>query len=89
MNTKTIFNIKLDKELKKNAQETAKELGIPLSTAVQAFLRQFVRDKELTISYKPSKYLKKILKDAEQELKDKKDHGPFENLDNLMRSLDA
>lgn len=80
MNTKTILNIKTDKTLKKAAQETAEELGVPLGTAINAFLKQFVREKELTLSarpLKPSPYLEKILKEAEEEYRRGEAIGPF------------
>ena len=67
---KTIINIKTDKALKEAAQQTAKEIGIPLGTAINAFLKQFVRDKEITLSSHkahPTPYLQKIIKEAEKE----------------------
>jgi len=70
MNTKTILNIKTDKGLKRAAQETAEELGLPLSTAINAFLKQFVREKEIILSadrHKPTPFLQKILKAADVE----------------------
>ncbi len=69
-NTKTILNVKIDKNLKKAAQDTAEELGIPLTTAINAFLKQFVREKEIVISgprLKPTPYLEKILRESEEE----------------------
>ncbi len=80
MNTKTILNIKTEKSLKKAAQETAEELGVPLSTAINAFLKQFVREKELVLSadtHKPSPYLTKILKEADAEHVRGEAVGPF------------
>lgn len=80
MNTKTILNIKTEKSLKKAAQETAGELGVPLSTAINAFLKQFVREKELVLSAdtrKPSPYLTKILKEADEEYIRGEASGPF------------
>lgn len=80
MNTKTILNIKTDKVLKKSAQETAEELGIPLSTAINAFLKQFVREKEITLSaneYTPTPYLQKIIVNAQKEYSEGKSSGPF------------
>ena len=52
MNTHTILNIKTDKKLKAEAQKIAGEIGVPLSTVINAFLKQFVRDKEITFSAK-------------------------------------
>ena len=64
MNTHTIINVKTDKKLKVEAKKVAAELGVPLSTVINAFLKQFVRDKEITLSanqYRPTPYLESIL----------------------------
>ncbi len=70
MNTKTLLTIKTDKTMKEAAQNVAEEIGVPLSTVVNAFLKQFVRDKEVSFSasYKPSAYLRKVIEDSEKEL---------------------
>jgi addiction module RelB/DinJ family antitoxin len=86
---KTILNIKTDKKLKKSAQETAKELGVPLSTAINAFLKQFVREKEITLSankLEPSLYLQKIIKEAKKEFVRGESAGPFSG-EELIRHL--
>jgi addiction module RelB/DinJ family antitoxin len=44
---KTTINIKADKEVKKKAQKVAKDLGMPLSTVINAYLNQFIRTKEV------------------------------------------
>lgn len=88
MNTKTILNVKTEKSLKRAAQETAEELGMPLSTAINAFLKQFVREKEITLSankLKPTPYLQKILKDADEEYIRGEALGPFANQKFLAR----
>ncbi len=70
MNTQTILNVKTDKKLKEEAKKVSAELGLPLSTVINAFLKQFVRDKEITFSanqYRPTPYLESILTAAERE----------------------
>lgn len=70
MNTHTILNIKTDKKLKAEAQKVASELGVPLSTIMNAFLKQFVRDKEVTFSannYRPTPYLIGLIEEARKE----------------------
>ncbi|OGN16566.1 MAG: hypothetical protein A3B99_01920 [Candidatus Yanofskybacteria bacterium RIFCSPHIGHO2_02_FULL_44_12b] len=42
-----MINIKADKEVKEMAQRTAQELGLPLSVVINAYLRQFIRTKEV------------------------------------------
>jgi len=88
MNTKTILNIKTEKSLKKAAQETAGELGVPLGTAINAFLKQFVREKELILSahtYKPTPYLQRILQEADAEYMRGEVAGPFSGKEFIAR----
>ncbi len=70
---KTILNIKTDKGLKISAQKIAEQMGIPLSTIMNAFLKQFVQEKEITFSVassiRPSKMLKDIIKKANEDYK--------------------
>ena len=45
----TIVNFKADEKIKKEAQEIAKEMGVSLSSVLNMFMAQFVRDRELNI----------------------------------------
>ena len=45
--TKTTINIKADKDVKEKAQRVARDLGMPLSTVINAYLNQFIRTKEV------------------------------------------
>lgn len=76
--TKTILTIKTDKRLKAEAQEVAEQLGFPLGTVINAFLKQFVRDKSLSVSIEeiPSKRLARILDKAEKDFKAGKNMSP-------------
>ncbi len=44
---KTTINIKADRDIKEKAQRVARNLGMPLSTIINAYLNQFVRTKEV------------------------------------------
>ena len=50
---KTVINIKTDREVKEEAQRIAKELGIPLSTVVNSYLKDFIRGRSFTASLEP------------------------------------
>ena len=50
---KTQVNLKIDDNVKKNAQRRAKELGLSLSAVVNATLSQFARTGELELSTAP------------------------------------
>lgn len=49
----TTITIKTDKKLRDAAKKTAKELGIPLTTIMNAHLREFVREKTFSVSAHP------------------------------------
>ena len=67
---KAIINIKADPEVKSKAQKVARQLGMPLSTVINAYLKQFIRTKEVHFSVegvlKPSvkKRLDRLTKEA-------------------------
>ena len=88
---KTILNIKTDKTVKIAAKKVAEELGMPLGTIVNAFLRQLGRDKEISFSapYKPTKYLEKIIAEAESEFKSNKTTGKFFTVKELRAELES
>lgn len=49
----TTLTIKTKTRLRDDAKRTAEELGVPLTTVVNALLRQFVRERELAVSAEP------------------------------------
>jgi len=71
---KTVINIKTDKEVKRDAQRVAENLGFSLSALINAYLRQFVRNKEVYFSVAPrmSSGLEKLLGEVEIDIQKKK-----------------
>lgn len=69
---KTLINIKADREVKKRAQKVAAELGIPLSTIINAYLKQFIQTKEVhfytegRLKAAVKKRLDRLVKDARE-----------------------
>ncbi len=53
MESKTTITIKTDKKLRDAAKRTAKKLGIPLSTVINAQLAQFVSEGRFEVSLAP------------------------------------
>jgi len=49
-NKKIAASFKLDREVKEQAQLIAKDMGLPLGTLVNAYLKQFVRTKEVHLT---------------------------------------
>ena len=56
----TTLLLKTDKALKDEASRVAKELGVPLTTVINAYLRQFVRDRKISLSMEPQLSQKKL-----------------------------
>ncbi|MCR4561746.1 MAG: type II toxin-antitoxin system RelB/DinJ family antitoxin [Bacilli bacterium] len=61
---KTTLNLRIDSKLKNDAEKVAKELGLPMSTAITLFLKALVREKGLPfpVVVKPTKKESKGLK---------------------------
>jgi addiction module RelB/DinJ family antitoxin len=63
----TTLTIKTDKKLRDAAKRTAQELGVPLTTILNALMRQFVRDKEITLcSHAPNAETKRAMLQAKE-----------------------
>jgi len=89
---KTIINIKADKEVKEEAQKVAQELGLPLSTVINAYLKQFIRSREVYISSAPqmNPELEKLLGQVEKDIKSSKNiSGPFSTAKEMDAHLDT
>ncbi len=50
---KTVLNVKTDRDIKLRAQALAKHIGVPLSTVVNAYLKEFVSSGEIRLSREP------------------------------------
>jgi addiction module RelB/DinJ family antitoxin len=50
---KTILNVKVDSEEKEKAKQIAMEMGVPLSTIINAQLREFIRTREFSVKLEP------------------------------------
>jgi addiction module RelB/DinJ family antitoxin len=73
MNT-TSLHIQIEPVIKQQAQKTADELGLSLSSVVKALLKQFIRTKRLSVGIQerpeiPNEYLRKSLKQSEEDIK--------------------
>jgi DNA-damage-inducible protein J len=90
MNTKTLLTVKTDKDLKEAAQKVAEELGFSLGTLINAYLKQFVRIKEVSFeeTYRPSKYLVWAIKESRKEDAAGK-RKTYKSVKEMMRDLNA
>ena len=89
MMSKTTANISIDLEVKVQAQKLFAELGMDLSTAVNIFLRQAIRDRSFPFTITcatPNSVTLQAMKDAEEGTNLA---GPFDSVDELLEELDA
>ena len=67
----TTMNIRVDSEVKDSAKKIFSELGLDLTTAVNIFLRQSIRENGIPFDLRldiPNQETKKTIKEAEQGL---------------------
>ncbi|PIP73370.1 MAG: hypothetical protein COW88_02005 [Candidatus Lloydbacteria bacterium CG22_combo_CG10-13_8_21_14_all_47_15] len=89
---KTMINIKTDRDIKERAQEIAKEIGLSLSAVVNAYLKEFVRERAVRFSVEPEvrSEVGKLLKQARVDYKKRKNiYGPFKTAEEMDVYLDA
>jgi len=87
---KTTTSIKLDKDVKEQASKLASELGLNLSSVINATLKKFVTERRVTFSVEPelnAKTQKKFLKIQDDIKKGKNLSGPFTNVEDLFKDL--
>ena len=86
---KVNMTIRMDAELKAQASKLFQELGLDLSTATGLFYRQALRHHGLPFEVKlevPNETTYTAMKAADQN---KDLHGPFDSVQEMMKSLNA
>ena len=75
---KSVINIKTDKEVKKNAQKIARDIGLSLSDVINASLRNFIRTREVYFSAIPrmTPEFERLVGKIEKDIKGKKNLSP-------------
>ena len=86
----TTITIKTSKNLRRAAKEMAGELGISLTMVVNAYLRQFVKERKFSVSAAamPTKRSLALWERVSLEMDRGKDSsGPFSNAEALLAHL--
>lgn len=88
---KTQINLKIDPDVKIGAQKKAKQLGLSLSSIVNASLKQFSNTGELhlTTEHKMTPYLVKLVEEAREEYARGDYHGPFDSAEEMIKELNS
>ncbi len=89
MNSTATINIRTDSATKKEAERLFADFGLSMTSAINVFLRQVIREKRIPfeIGYEsPNELTAKVLKETEEG----KNLSPaFDSIDELMDSLHA
>lgn len=90
MNATTSLHIKVESDIKIQAQKTAEELGLSLSAVMKALLKQFIRTQRLSVSVseEPSPYMIEALKKSDEEYGEGNTSPSFSNTKDSFRWLD-
>ena len=85
----TTMSIKIDDNLKRRAQETAAAIGIPLSTLINAYLREVVATGRIEFSApeQMTAQMERVIESAEKEIADGDTYGPFNSAEEMLASL--
>lgn len=87
MNTVTV---KIQTDVKKQAQFIAEEFGITLSSLVDSLLKQVIKTKKISLDIsgeEPNEYLKKIIHQAEKDYKKGNTSPIFNNAEDFVEFL--
>lgn len=90
MNTAVIIT-KTEPEVKVKAQKVAKDLGLSLSSLINAWLRQLIKTKTVTFSVadeEPSDYFIQAINQSEKDLKAGKVSPRFDNAEDAIAWLE-
>lgn len=90
--TKTVINIKVDKEVKEKARMLAKELGLPLSSIVNANLKEFIRSGEVAFALEPKlnpEVWKKVQRAIEDYHEGRNTSSELSNKQEITRCLNS
>lgn len=84
----TKVNIRLDKDVKEQADKLFKDLGLNMSTAFNIFVRQAIREQAIPFKIELGEVPNKMILEAIKEVKDGKLES-FDSIDNLMEDLNS
>ncbi len=87
---KTLLTIKTDAEVKREVKEIAQEIGVPLGTIINAYLKQLLRERRVNFSLplRPNKKTAGQLKKAHDDYAKGKNISPmFERAEDAIAYL--
>lgn len=87
--SQTNITIRMDKDLKVDAEKLFHELGLNFTTALTMFTRAAVREQRIPFELSLSSFNRETTLAMEDAEANKNLVGPFSNVEELMESLNA
>ena len=86
----TSIHVKIESDIKDQAQKTAEELGLSLSAVMKALLKQFIRTQRLSVGLgeEPSTYMTRALEKSDKEYRDGNTSPSFVHVKDSFKWLD-
>ncbi|MEK7541592.1 MAG: hypothetical protein AAB533_01960 [Patescibacteria group bacterium] len=75
-----VINVKTDPKLKQDVKKVAQELGLPVGTILNAYMRDLVRERRVVFSVPPAlnRRTKRLLQSIDRDIRAGKNaDGPF------------
>lgn len=88
----TNLNVRVDSMLKQESDMLFKNLGLNMSTAINMFLTKCVKTSSIPFKIeepKPSKELKKALKEVNYMMKNPEKYKAYSSVEELFKDLDS
>lgn len=88
--SKVNVTIRMDKDLKKEADEVLNELGMSFTTAVTLFIKQCVRDRELPFEpmLEPNKTTIKALKELDRMINHPEEYKRYNSFKEFLEEIE-
>ena len=87
--TDTSMTIRMNKDIKQQAQQIFADLGMDMTTAVNVFLRQAILHNGFPFEVTLDKPNHITMSAIDASLNNQDIHGPFDSVDALMEDLNA
>ena len=88
--TKTSMNIRMDEDIKRQAQHLFAEFGLDMTTAINMFLRQAIRERRIPFELKlnvPNAETRAAIEEIQQMKKNPSMGKAYTDVDEMMQDL--
>lgn len=84
------IQVRIDPEIKKEAEAIINEMGLTLSSAVQLFLTQVIQKREIpfkVVAHKPNWKTRAAMRETERMIKHPERYKSYDSFDELLKEV--